>query len=102
MGTPALDTQPLAAWMAALDQIDRAVAAALEKAVEPGPAPAAPPAGRPPLEGLGERLARLQETLDRCAAKAAAADAALAAEATALQDWRQKIHPSSTHHSHRT
>jgi hypothetical protein len=91
MGTPALDALPLAAWLQALDQIDQALAAALERAAEPGPAPPAPAGARPPLEGLQERLARLQETLDRCAASAAASDAALAAEAGALHDWRQKL-----------
>jgi hypothetical protein len=91
MATLVPDTLPLAEWMQVLDQIDQALAQWLDKVVEPAGALPLPMTTRPPREGLDERLRRLQETLDRCAANAAAADAALAAEAGALDGWWQEV-----------
>jgi hypothetical protein len=96
MTTPVPDTLPLAEWMQVLDQIDQALAEWVDKVVEPAGALPPPTTTRPPREGLDERLGRLQETLDRCAANAAAADAALAAEAGALDGWRQEVRTLSS------
>jgi hypothetical protein len=101
------DSPSLAAWLEVLDAIDRALESSLARAAEPAPPPAAPGVGadaaRLALEALDGRLAQVQASLERAGQHAAVADAALTAEAEALERWlaraqegREKLGPPAS------
>jgi hypothetical protein len=93
MSSPASEPRPLLAWLHVLGQIEQALHQALALHAEPAPAP--PHAGREarpaPLQVLDDRLARWQACLDQGERNAAEAEALLATEARALEDWSRAL-----------
>jgi hypothetical protein len=71
--------------------LDRSLALAEEPALAPPPTERAAPAERAPLRRLDERLAALQDALDRAEANAAEVDALLAAEAERAQRYIESL-----------
>jgi hypothetical protein len=74
------------AWREVLDQIDQALAESLAVAIEPPALPAIVVSG-PASVSIDERLAALQECLDRADRQAAAADAGVDADIEGLKRW---------------
>jgi hypothetical protein len=88
-----MESRAVVVWMQVLDRIEHSLGDSLAADLEAN-IPALPAMSEPgsPLHRLDERLASLQESLDRAAANAAEIDTYLQGEAEHLQGYLDKLH----------
>ncbi len=92
MSIRAQGARSLGEWMDVLEQIERTLQQSFALPPEPpAPAPLAPEALLAPLQALDARVARWQACIDQAEHNALQADAVLAEELRAFEEWGQAL-----------